>query len=300
MSTKKSKFLVAFNISFWYLYIYNIYIIHYTSTYFNSFIDYLNMSEKFNLSWNDFQSNVLRSFSSLRRDTALCDVTLVTDDHKLVRAHKTVLSTCSDFFKTVFQNSLSNSNQLMLYLGDMSCHDLNIILDYIYLGEAHILQEGLEKFLENAQKLKLEGLLQTEDTLDDDKRSSKSQDNEVEEEKIVEHFSTEANRSEIPRKVSNQTQSSLLVSKMSFDGNMDLLELEQKIQEMTETDDDKLICRVCGKVTTGRNKKQDIGKHIETHIEGLSFDCQLCDRTFRSRNSLKTHTSMNHRLSNTK
>ena len=86
---------------------------------------------------------------------------------------------------------------------------------------------------------------------------------------------------------------------MSFDGNMDL-ELEQKIQEMTETDDDKLICRVCGKVTTGRNKKQDIGKHIETHIEGLSFDCQLCDRTFRSRNSLKTHTSMNHRLSNTK
>ena len=256
------------------------------------------MSEKFNLSWNDFQSNVLRSFSSLRRDTALCDVTLVTDDHKLVRAHKTVLSTCSEFFKTVFQNSLSNSNQLMLYLGDMSSHDLNIILDYIYLGEAHIFQEGLEKFLENAQKLKLEGLLQTEDTLDDDKRSSKSQDNEVNEEQIVEHFSKEANKSEIPRKVSNQTQSSLLVSKMSFDGNMDLLELEQKIQEMTETDNDKLICRLCGKVTTGRNKKQDIGKHIETHIEGLSFDCQLCDRTFRSRNSLKTHTSMNHRLSN--
>ena len=117
------------------------------------------MSEKFNLSWNDFQSNVLRSFSSLRRDTALCDVTLVTDDHKLVKAHKTVLATCSEFFKAVFQNSLSNSNHLMLYLSDLSSHELNTILDYIYLGEAQIFQEGLDKFLTNAQKLKLEGLL---------------------------------------------------------------------------------------------------------------------------------------------
>ena len=121
------------------------------------------MSEKFNLSWNDFQTNVLRSFSSLRRDTALCDVTLVTDDHKMVRAHKIVLSTCSEFFKVVFQNSLSNSNQLMLYLSDVSSTDLSSILDYIYLGEAQIFQEGIDNFLTNAQKLKLEGLLQTEE-----------------------------------------------------------------------------------------------------------------------------------------
>ena len=108
------------------------------------------MSEKFNLSWNDFQSNVLRSFSSLRRDTALCDVTLVTDDHKMVRAHKIVLSTCSEFFKAVFQKPLSNStNQLMLYLSDVSSTDLDNILDYIYLGEAQIFQEGLDKFLKN-------------------------------------------------------------------------------------------------------------------------------------------------------
>ena len=121
------------------------------------------MSEKFNLSWNDFQTNVLRSFSSLRRDTALCDVTLVTDDHKMVRVHKIVLSTCSEFFKVVFQNSLSNSNQLMLYLSDVSSTDLSSILDYIYLGEAQIFQEGIDNFLTNAQKLKLEGLLQTEE-----------------------------------------------------------------------------------------------------------------------------------------
>ena len=252
------------------------------------------MSEKFNLSWNDFQSNVLRSFSSLRRDTALCDVTLVTDDNKLVRAHKTVLSTCSEFFKTVFQSSISNFHNLMLYLSDLSSHDLDTILDYIYLGEAHIFQEGLEHFLMNAQKLKLEGLLQTEETLDEERKSQINLDNENMSDQVQGSFSTEASKSEIPYKNQPHTRT---VSRVILNGNMDLQELEQKIQEMTETDGDKCICRFCGKVTTGRNKKQDIGKHIETHIEGLSFDCQLCDSTFRSRNALTKHTSKMHRVS---
>ena len=244
------------------------------------------MSEKFNLSWNDFQTNVLRSFSSLRRDTALCDVTLVTDDHKMVRAHKIVLSTCSEFFKTVFQNPLSNSNQLMLYLSDLSSTDLDTILDYIYLGEAQIFQKGLDNFLTNAQKLKLEGLLQSEEGAGESHevhhtdRSFKT-DNSV-------CPSTEITTTDKDSKAFNQPQPRT-VQKVPLNGNMDLKELEQKIQEMTETDGDKCICRHCGKVASGRNRKQDLANHIETHIDGLSFSCQLCDNTYRSRNALKQH-----------
>ena len=244
------------------------------------------MSEKFNLSWNDFQTNVLRSFSSLRRDTALCDVTLVTDDHKMVRAHKIVLSTCSEFFKTVFQKPLSNSDQLMLYLSDLTSTDLDNILDYIYLGEAQIFQEGLDKFLTNAQKLKLEGLLQTEEGTEESPEVP-HEDNTFKTERSV-CPSTEINSRDKHSKAFNQPKMRP-VQKVSFNGNMDLKELEQKIQEMTETDGDKCICRLCGKVTTGRNRKQDLANHIETHINGLSFSCHLCDNTYRSRNSLKKH-----------
>ena len=245
------------------------------------------MSEKFNLSWNDFQSNVLRSFSSLRRDTSLCDVTLVTNDHKLVRAHKTVLSTCSEFFKAVFQSSLSNSNHLLLYLSDLSSYDLDTILDYIYLGEAQIFQEGLDQFLTNAQKLKLEGLLQSEQQEAEDV----DQGSNFKTEQIIGNILKDANKSaELPQKVINQLKTSNLVSKISFDGNIDLPELDQKIQEMTETDGDKCICRQCGKVTTGRNRKQILANHIETHIDGLSFSCQHCGNIFRSRNSLQHHS----------
>ena len=30
-------------------------------------------------------------------------------------------------------------------------------------------------------------------------------------------------------------------------------------------------------------------EHVETHFEGLSFPCQSCDYTFRTRNALRSH-----------
>ena len=174
----------------------------------------------------------------------------------------------------------------------MSSHDLNTILDYIYLGEAHIFQEGLDKFLTNAQKLKLEGLLKTEeqDTVGEG-RDPVNQGDDFKTEQIVGSNSAETNK---PRKVLNQPQTSRVVSKMSLNGNMDLEELEQKIQEMTQIEGDKCICKHCGKVASGRNRKQDLANHIETHIDGLSFSCQHCSNTYRSRNTLKTHMHHTH------
>ena len=42
------------------------------------------MSEKFCLKWNDFHTNVSKSFSRLRNENDFYDVTLVSDDQKQV------------------------------------------------------------------------------------------------------------------------------------------------------------------------------------------------------------------------
>ena len=54
------------------------------------------MSEKFCLKWNDFDSNVSKSFGKLRNEEYLHDVTLVGDDYTQLAAHKLVLSACSE------------------------------------------------------------------------------------------------------------------------------------------------------------------------------------------------------------
>ena len=91
------------------------------------------MSEKFCLKWNDFQTNVSRSFYVLRNENHLHDVTLVTDDHEKVPAHRLVLSACSDYFKDIFKNN--QHSHLLLCLDGISSQDLKNIMDYIYNGE---------------------------------------------------------------------------------------------------------------------------------------------------------------------
>lgn len=114
------------------------------------------MSEKFSLKWNDFQSNVTRTFGLLRKEKEFFDVTLVSDDQHQVQAHKLVLSACSPYFKNILtQNQHSHP---LLCLDGIQSEELQFVLDYIYQGEVQIFQELLDRFLHIAQKLSLEGL----------------------------------------------------------------------------------------------------------------------------------------------
>ena len=115
------------------------------------------MSEKFCLKWNDFQSNVSNSFSLLRNEAYLQDVTIVTDDNEQMAAHKLVLSACSEYFRNIFMKN--KHSHPLLCLEGLSSKDVRDVMDYMYQGEVKIFQEDLDRFLAVAQRLKLEGLL---------------------------------------------------------------------------------------------------------------------------------------------
>ena len=118
------------------------------------------MAEKFCLKWNDFSSNVSKSFGLFRTADYLHDVTLVSDDYKQVSAHKLVLSACSEYFRNIFKNNhTKNIHHLLLCLDGISSTDLENIVDYIYNGEIQIYQDNLDRFLTIAQRFRLEGLL---------------------------------------------------------------------------------------------------------------------------------------------
>ena len=134
--------------------------------------------EKFNLKWNDFASNVHKSFQNLRKEEDFFDITLVGDDFKHVTAHKVVLSSSSEYFKKIFSNNKKYfQSHAFVCLEGLNQSDLNNILDYIYHGEIQIYQHELDRFLGISERLKLEGLIgreqpdyidegKTENTLD--------------------------------------------------------------------------------------------------------------------------------------
>ena len=113
--------------------------------------------EKFCLKWNDFQTNVSKSFSSLRKDQDFFDVSLISDDEKTVPAHKVVLAASSEFFKNILRTA--DHSKPMIYLSGINQRELTHIMEYIYEGELNIYQNELDAFLDVAQKLKIQGLV---------------------------------------------------------------------------------------------------------------------------------------------
>ena len=73
---------------------------------------------------------------------------------------------------------------------------------------------------------------------------------------------------------------------LNSDSGLNIDELERKVAENIERENGNLICKICGHKS---NRISNIKTHIETHIEGVSISCGVCDKTFRSRESLRFH-----------
>ena len=243
------------------------------------------MGEKFNLTWNEYQSNIAKSFSSLRHGNTLNDVTLVSDDNVHISAHKVVLSSCSGYFRDIFSKNIHAHP--MLCLVGVSSKEVNHVLDYIYNGQVQIHQDSLDIFLEVAQKFQLEGLIgQTPNEMSNDNLKAELKNNiEVPNflNNIVMPNNTYDNEVMTNKKELSTALETALVSEMFSN----IGELDSRInEEIFRNNDGSWQCGRCPKIS--RNKGH-IREHFEIHIEGLSFPCQFCDTTCRSRHSLRTH-----------
>ena len=262
------------------------------------------MSEKFSLKWNDFQSNVSRTFSQLRSEEEFFNVSLVSDDQKMMSAHKLVLSASSPYFKHILTHN--KHSHPLLCLDGVRSGELQSVLDYIYQGEVQIYQEQLDRFLEVAQKFQLEGLnsRDTKEEALEDKLNTEVEHDFSEQEPPQDQRRSQKTVQEPPQvqrrsqktvlntQRSHKTEDSPIVSLEPDAGN--IAEVDAKInQHIVKDADGTYSCGMCGK------KSGHIGhlkNHIETHMEGLSYPCQSCDKTFRSRNSFKSHRSQYHRF----
>ena len=264
------------------------------------------MSEKLCLKWNDFQENVKTAFVSLREDKDFSDVTLACEDGQQFEAHKVILAASSPFFQNLLKRN--RHDHPLIYMRGVKSEDLSVIIDFLYCGEANVHQENLESFLAIAEDLKLKGLMgqnycekESEDNSDttassqtyinpqtpskvklevNGPNSTKAGGFDSEERPFYTKFANERRLA-----IQNQTSKELEVLHEQVKSMM------EKTQKNT-TDGSKkaYVCKVCGK--EGHNI--NIRDHIEVkHLEGVSLPCNNCEKTFRSRSSLRKHKCEN-------
>ena len=227
------------------------------------------MSEKYCLQWNDFQTTVSNSFKIFRQEEDFFDVTLVTDDEVQMSAHKLILSACSSFFKTILKKN-PHPNPL-IYLHGVDSTNLGYILDYIYHGEVQLFQKHLEPFMEKAQTLGISGLISSgEDRVGEACEEQNTIVVKKEEEcvaettrRLEEEFNIESKSRQSGRSEAAESIKTVAVTGDNFD-------LKKTINQMITWDNDSYICKPCGRM--GKDLS-NMKKHVEIHIEGLSYEC---------------------------
>ena len=255
------------------------------------------MSEKFCLKWNDSQINWTKSLSDLRNDKESADVTLISDDKVKLSAHKILLSSCSNVFKFILKGS-SHANPL-LYLSGISSVNLGYLLDYIYFGEVNLFQDQLDSFLDSAQKLEIEGLLGSNlnHDLKVEKESHMFNQQNDEQNQYEPNYPNEdktiVNVSENAPAKSRQYNKSFRGDVAKFDvSSLTPEEVDYKIKELYQKNEGVWNCLACDhSAADGGNMR----KHVEIHLDGLSFSCTRCNKEFRSRKMLHNHTMRIHK-----
>ena len=174
--------------------------------------------------------------------------------------------------------------------------NLIAIVDFLYCGEANVCQENLDAFLALAEELRLNGLRgQTENagkkvdsTYPTPGQIYKKEKSNTEGRQLY----LEPNLDAQPAKIQTNTENRIAIP--NFESENYLQELDEKIKSMMETSENSIssrkgrakICKLCGKECQGIN----IRDHFEAnHLEGVSLPCNLCEKTFRTRMSLRLH-----------
>ena len=164
------------------------------------------------------------------------------------------------------------------YQEHASVQEVHILdfFDFVYNGEIQIYKRQLPQFVDIAQRFQVEGSMQGEE-----EQAMGTEESEDEDNASVVNENTSDHENKI---LKGLTEHNIIFQSENYE-NIEELDLE--IEKRTEKQaDGKWMCLTCGRIY---KNKGHLKEHVETHIDGLKFPCQNCDKVLRSRNTLRSH-----------
>ena len=96
----------------------------------------MDRSESFSLQWDQFESNLGSKFADLRGGEHFSDVTLVSEDGQVVKAHKVLLSATSPVLNAILKSQ--DHPKPLIFMRGVNADVLSSLLDFIYFGQVEI------------------------------------------------------------------------------------------------------------------------------------------------------------------
>jgi hypothetical protein len=226
----------------------------------------------------------------------LCDVTLVSDDKTPFQAHKVLISAFSPVLKNLLHEN--PHPHPLIYLIGVDRRELQLFLQFLYLGEAKIYKDRIQSFRDIARELHFTELT---DILELQSKVSNNEHEHTHEEEYkndarrsisstvdellsldIPQFSTGTNKLKPARKLHKcDSCKSVFKTKKSF---LYHSRTEHKIVKL------KYACTHCDYKT---NKKKSMYRHEVNH-EDVEYSCNKCEYKAKSTRSLSRHTQIVH------
>ena len=152
------------------------------------------MEPSVNLVWAGFEAKTKEIIQRVYNFSDFSDVTLATEDGQHIKAHKTILASCSLFFRKIL--SISPQEKPIIYLSGLKASVIHGIVSFIYHGHCTVREEDLDSFIKIGRELEVEGI--EEVALGDHEDVPEEEETDVEVEQVKVEPPTEHHNDEVP------------------------------------------------------------------------------------------------------
>ena len=249
------------------------------------------------LKCDDHRDKTMNIFKQLSSDDLFTDVTLASEDHKTIAAHKAVLGYSSPHLFSLLQANLSEKTISL----PVKHSYLQSMVEYMYLGETRVEVVDVKEFLHVANRFQIRGLWLGGKDEKYDKTKSNLQSNSGRETEMLREENVETQISPDKVKIEgyplpkytrfeenarNTTERGYM--KYSCNQCVFRTTLKRNLKSHKETEHEKVIekvqCEECGYI----GNKNALKTHKLIH-EGVKLQCDKCDYTTVKKFHLKQH-----------
>ena len=134
----------------------------------------MNIMSDCNIIWHTFSTHIGNMLQQMFKTKEYSDVTLICEDSRKLNAHKVVLSASSPILKAKIDSLADEKQNLEIFLDGIHHSEMELILEFMYLGKVPIIKERSNRFLDAVKRLQLKDMKQSENILNDDDKVSET------------------------------------------------------------------------------------------------------------------------------
>ena len=94
-----------------------------------------------------FCVELMKRLNIQRKQDYLCDITLVTNDDRELKAHRNVLSAASPFFCKLLKSEMKENREGIIRFEEISGCVMEDVLEFIYAGTVEVTQENAKELI---------------------------------------------------------------------------------------------------------------------------------------------------------